>query len=204
MEVLRTVPPDRSCRAGTLDNPLRRWLAPAAREVDRLDLAPGQTVADLGTGVGFYLPEIARRIAPGWTIYSVDPDPENLEVARSRPVAGVRAVFLRGSAAQAPEIPDGSVDRVLLSLVLCCMWDKAGALDTAWRILRPGGRALVTYPRAMKIGSRRRALRVSAEQWGLLVRQHPWTQRPVDTGLILRRNLIERPRADEPAPARQP
>lgn len=196
---LPVVGQDRSCRAGTLDNPLRRWLAPAARDLDLLDLRPGQKVADLGSGVGFFLPEIARRTGSMGALYAVDPDAGNLATARQRPVGATPITFLERSASSVPEIPDGGVDRVLLSLVLCCLVDKAGVLDTAWRILRPGGRALVSYPKVWgPAPPRRRPLRVTAPTWERLMRLHPWAQPPVRSGWIVTRHLLERPAASHP------
>ena len=52
-----------------------------------------------------------------------------------------------------------------MSLVLCCLSDKAGALSEAWRTLRPGGRALATFPRVgRRFGFRRRSLGVTRER----------------------------------------
>lgn len=192
----RGPPPDRHCRPGALDNPIRRRVMPARREIDLLEVGPGMTVADLGSGVGFLLPEIARRVGPRGRIIAVDTDAENLERARRR-VADDRLVVHRRSAAWVPEIPDGSADRVLLSLVLCCMVDKEGALDTAWRILRPGGRLLVSYPRG-RGWPRRRSIRLAMDptRWRDLLVRHPWVERPVPRGLLIHRHLAERPRGE--------
>ena len=64
----RTISTDRMCYAWALDNRLRRWLAPARHELRFLDLGPGQAVADLGAGPGYFGPETFTRSVPkaGW------------------------------------------------------------------------------------------------------------------------------------------
>ena len=167
-----------------------------------LDLGPGQAVADLGAGPGYFGPEIIHQIGPEGRLVMVDIDEENLEIARRTVHHDPRARFVLGSAAQVPGIPSDSVDRVLMSLVLCCLRDKAGALSEAWRMLRPGGLALVTYPRRRTPGCRsRRPLRVSPGEWRSLVGRRPWHPRSEPDGWWVRRHLLERPKAPKVAPS---
>jgi SAM-dependent methyltransferase len=173
------VPMDRSCPAWVLDNGFRRRLAPAGHDVRYLGVAPGMIVAALG-GTG--------------RLCACDIDAGNLAIARTRPTAGVNATFVVRSATSVPEIPSSSVDRVLLSLVICCLVDKEGAMREAWRVLKPGGRALVSYPRAgLRFGRRRRALAMSNARWSSLVTLRPWREIPVHSNLGVRRHLVEKP-----------
>ncbi len=195
---LPMVPADRRCRPWSLDNPFRRRLAPALRELDQLAIHSGQTAADLGTGVGFLLDYLLRRVGPEGRVWAVDPDPRNLEQARKRVGRNPAVRFLAGSAASLPEIPSGSVDRVVLSLVLCCMVDKEGALDETWRILRPGGRVYVSYPKvSCSLTRRRPSFRVTPERWTSLVRAHAWEVLPVRGSWAVTRHLLARPNAGE-------
>ncbi|MGI0053876.1 MAG: class I SAM-dependent methyltransferase [Thermoplasmata archaeon] len=191
-------PEDRWCRPRALDNSARRWLMPVRRDLDPLALAPGLSVADLGTGVGYYLTEIGRRVGPSGRVVAVDPDAANLEIARGRR-SDAPSQFLLRSAASVPSIPTGSVDRVLLSLVLCCLVDKEGALDEAWRILKPGGLVLASYPRGGDLRRRWRSLAVTSRRWSSLLGRHPWIEHPIRRGLLLNRHLLER--AVEAGPA---
>ena len=185
---------DRRCIGWSLDNPLRRWWAPARSEVELLSVESGQHVADLGAGVGFLTSALLGRVGPSGTVLLVDPDPRNLSVARARWGSDPRVRSLVASAAAIPSIPDGSIDRVMLSLALCCLVDKAGALDEAWRILRPAGLALVSYPerRGWRGGSKR-SLRVTPEMWSRLVVRHPWTTVESHRKRFIRRHLLEKP-----------
>jgi ubiquinone/menaquinone biosynthesis C-methylase UbiE len=188
------VPEDRMCQARALDNPLRRRFSPAAVELDPLDIHPGMTVADLGAGVGYFAPEALARVGEQGRLWLVDIDEENLAIARQRLGKSPNATFVVGSAAHADAILSGSVDRVLASLVLCCLVDKAGAMDEIWRVLRPGGLARVTYPRiGLSWYRRKRAMRVTPALWEELRARHPW--RTVDSrrGWFVTRHLLEKP-----------
>ena len=188
------LPRDRMCFGRALNNPVRRWVAPPRREVEALGVSEGETVADLGAGVGYFARELLRQLGPTGRLVLVDIDAENLEVARRLFENDPRVRLLVGSAAAVSDIGDGSVDRALMSLVLCCMVDKEGALAEVWRILRPGGRLLVTYPRGRFVSVRRGpSLRVSPPRWAKLVAQRPWLVEPVRRGRIVRRHLLSKP-----------
>jgi len=193
---------DRMCRAGALDNSLRRRFASPRKELDLLDLHAGMTMADLGAGVGYFAPESLARIGERGRLYLVDIDSENLELARRRVGARPNAIWIVTSAADVREIPSGSVDRVLASLVLCCLSDKAGAMEEAWRILRPGGRMVVTYPRiGLSPYRRKRSMRVTPDLWEALRARRPWTVLPSRRGAFVTRHVLEKP---EPGPAPSP
>lgn len=191
---------DRWCSWRALDNPVRRWLAPARPDVDRLAPSPGSTVADLGTGVGFHVDELLRRVGEHGRLWLIDPDATNLARAVARAPGDPRVSARVGSAAHLAEIPDGSVDGALLSLVLCCLVEKEAAMDEVWRILRPGGRALVSYPdRRVRLRRSSRSLRVTPERWATIRARHPWEDVWTERGWVVRRRLLERPRATRPA-----
>ena len=104
-----------------------------------------------------------------------------------------RVRIWRASAAHVPEIADQSVDRVALSLVLCCMVDKIGALDETWRMLRPGGLAVVSYPeRRWRLSRRKASLRVSPEDWDRLVIGHPWKLLASSRTRLIRRQVVQK------------
>jgi SAM-dependent methyltransferase len=181
-------PADKMCRPELLTHPLRRWLAPARKEIDLLDPRPGERVVDLGASVGYFDDEILERIGPSGSLDLVDIDGGNLAMYRSRHGTDARIRYWTCSAALLDPIPDGSADRVLASLVLCCLADKEGAMEQAWRILRPGGRLLVTYPR---LGTG--PLRLRRARWASLRAKHPWRSVPIPRGRLVHRYLLERP-----------
>jgi SAM-dependent methyltransferase len=114
------------------------WYAGRRRLVRRLvsGWAPGVAV-DVGCGSGG---NSAVLRALGWRVLGMDHSPAAVELAAARGVPVVRA-----DARQLP-LPDASVDLVLSTDA----WehvdrDEAVAAET-FRVLRPGGRALVTVP----------------------------------------------------------
>ncbi|HZY92276.1 MAG TPA: class I SAM-dependent methyltransferase, partial [Thermoplasmata archaeon] len=172
-----------------------RWFAPARHDVAVLGPTEGETVVDLGAGVGFHGPETLARLGPHGTLYLVDVDRRNLEIARARISGDTRVRCVVASAANVETVPSQSVDRILFSLALCCLVEKEAAMDEVWRMLKPGGRALVTYPRWRAPWKRGPSLRVTSAHWRGLVARHPWELVSERTGWAVVRHLLERPRS---------
>jgi ubiquinone/menaquinone biosynthesis C-methylase UbiE len=166
--------PDRTYHPWALNNPLRRWLHPPRQTVDRLAPGPGERIVDLGAGVGYYDDELLRRVGPAGRVTLVDIDREAL----GRFVAGhtdePRLEVVVSSAASIPGVDSGSQDRVLLSDLLCDVEDKPGVIDEAWRVLRPGGTAFVSF-HADPRPNPSHPLRLTPEVWGALRSRRPWT-----------------------------
>jgi SAM-dependent methyltransferase len=185
---LPQVPNDRMCRPEFLNNRLRRWLAPPGPEVERLGPRSGERIVDLGASVGYFDEEILNRICPNGTLDLVDIDRENLDLFQAAHGPDARLRYWFTSAATLGGIEDDGADRVLAHLVLCCLQDKEGAMAEAWRVLRPGGRLLVTYPR-WGTGP----LRMRRARWWSLLGRRPWEVRPVHRGRLVHRHLLEKP-----------
>lgn len=108
------------------------------------DLAPGETVLDLGSGGGLDVLLSARRVGPTGMAYGVDMTEEMLTLARRHQAeAGVpNAAFLRGTIEDLP-LRDGLVDVVISNCVINLAADKEAVLAEAFRVTRPGGRFAV-------------------------------------------------------------
>jgi ubiquinone/menaquinone biosynthesis C-methylase UbiE len=104
------------------------------------DLAPGQTVLEVGCGTGNLL-LAAARAQPGATMVGLDPDPAALDRARAK--AARRGVPLRLEQGYADDLPhaDGSVDRVLSAFMFHHLpaGAKEAMLREVRRVLAPGG-----------------------------------------------------------------
>src|SRR6201987_3398444 len=83
-----------------------------------IDLQPGQTVLDLGSGGGIDVLLSARRVGPTGFVYGVDMTDEMLALAHAnREKAGVTNVaFLKGRIEEVP-LPAASVDVVISNSV---------------------------------------------------------------------------------------
>lgn len=106
-----------------------------------VDLHPGETVLDLGSGAGLDVLLSARRVGPTGRIIGLDMTDQMLSLARRHAVeAGVTNVeFLRGYIEDIP-LPDNSVDVVISNCVLTLSADKAAVFAQIVRVLTPGGR----------------------------------------------------------------
>jgi SAM-dependent methyltransferase len=88
----------------------------AERVMDLLAIKPGQRVADIGAGLGYYTVRLAHRLGPSATIYATDVKLEFLEQLRARlkreRIDGVRTILGRP---RDPGLPADSVDVAILS-----------------------------------------------------------------------------------------
>ena len=117
------------------------------RVLEAMGLRPGDVVADVGCGSGYYARRMARRVQPGGTVYCEDIQPEMLEIMRQRAadegIAGIETVL--GTPTD-PQLPPGTIDWVIIADVYHEMSDPEPMLAGIREALAPGGRvALLEY-----------------------------------------------------------
>jgi len=108
-------------------------------------LRPGEVVVDLGSGAGFDAFLAARQVGPEGRVIGVDMTDAMLEKARdsARRVGYANVEFRKGFIEQLP-LEDESVDVILSNCVINLSPEKAKVYGEAYRVLRSGGRLMVS------------------------------------------------------------
>jgi precorrin-6B methylase 2 len=115
--------------------------------IDALEIKPGQTVADLGAGSGYYSFRIAPLVGPTGKVLAIDIEQHMLETIAERAhrerVANVMTVH---SSAQDPHLAPGSVDLLFMVDVYHELEYPYEMMTKVRAALKPGGRvALIEY-----------------------------------------------------------
>ncbi|WP_376793504.1 methyltransferase domain-containing protein [Thermogemmatispora sp.] len=132
-EQLRVLPEELLAGACCCGNPL-----------EQAELKAGESVLDLGCGVGLDLLLAAQQVQPGGIVYGLDMNEAALERAeayrRQLNLDNVR--LLRGLIEELP-LAEATIDVIISNCAINLVPDKERALREAYRVLKPGGRLAI-------------------------------------------------------------
>lgn len=104
------------------------------------EIQEGKIAADIGVGTGFMTHGLLQA---GLTVLAVDQSPEMLTLLKTKYVDCADLQCLEGDSDALP-IDDNSVDYVFANMFLHHVADPLLAIKEMYRILKPGGRIVIT------------------------------------------------------------
>lgn len=143
------------------------WEPPQYRRLkpDLLGALKGEVI-EIGPGSGVNLKYYRDNVL--WT--GIEPNTFLHERIRQRASGLGIPARLSGASAEHLDLPDGSVDAVVGTLVLCSVRDAARALAEVLRVLKPGGRYVFIEHVGAALGTRTRRIQ---ETWTPILRRLP-------------------------------
>jgi len=131
-------------RRNRLESPERaKWQKPD-QVVETLNLTPGQTVADIGVGTGYFAFRLAEAVGPSGKVYAVDLQQEMLDTVQERiQEKGTSNVVPTHSEPLETPLPDAEMDLVFIANVTHEYDEIDAGIQSCARILKPKGRLAV-------------------------------------------------------------
>lgn len=109
-----------------------------------IGLKPGQSMADIGAGTGFFEPLFAGGVGAKGTVYAVDLTPAFVEriarLAKEQRLAQVRAVLCKEDSV---ELPPGCIDAAFICDTYHHFEYPRSTMASLHRALRPGGQVVI-------------------------------------------------------------
>jgi SAM-dependent methyltransferase len=109
------------------------------------DLTPGLTVLDLGSGAGIDCFVAAQAVGPTGRAIGVDMTQAMIDRANAnKEKVGAKNVEFRLGEIESLPVEEGSVDRVISNCVINLVPDKSRAFREIFRVLKPGGKFIIS------------------------------------------------------------
>ena len=140
------------------------------------DLKEGETVLDLGSGAGIDAFLSANKVSKSGKVIGIDMTDEMLEKAKTNARNGnyTNVEFRKGDIEKNIPVNDDTIDAVISNCVINLTSDKTSAFKEVYRILRKGGRMVISD---LVTDKELEQDQINAEQWcscidGALTQEH--------------------------------
>jgi arsenite methyltransferase len=133
-EELASIPEDAAHNALGCGNPLAF-----------ADVKEGEVVLDIGSGAGIDVLLASKKVGESGRVIGLDMTPEMIERGKKNvEEAGVGNIEFRQGEAESMPVEDETVDLIVSNCVINLSPDKKKVFEEAYRILKPGGRILIS------------------------------------------------------------
>jgi ubiquinone/menaquinone biosynthesis C-methylase UbiE len=130
--------------ADLLERPNREDVQKSPEIMKALSFRPGEHVADIGAGTGYFTFQVADAVGPTGTVLALDIAPEMLEYLDLRVKARRAAnVTLRRAASDDPQLAPGSLDTILMIDAIHYVKDRVAYAKKLRPALAPDGRVVI-------------------------------------------------------------
>lgn len=144
--------PSRASQIFPEHNPRDEWQKPVDI-IEALDLKPGDTVADIGSGAGYFTGWLSQAVAPKGWVYAVDISEEAIRLLNEKvefyPIKNITPVLCTESDLR---LPHNSLDMAFLMNTFSVVKEKDRMLSNAMAALKDRGRLTIIDWRATKDG----------------------------------------------------
>ncbi len=129
--------------ADWLERPERDEEEHTEKLVEQLRAKPGDVVADIGCGTGYFSRRLAKKCSPGGRVLAVDIQPEMLELLTNKmAAAGITNVVPVLGTITDPNLPATSVDLAFMVDVYHELDHPFEMMQAMVKSLKPGGRVV--------------------------------------------------------------
>ena len=127
-----------------LERPERESEEAPSKAIQALEIQPGQVVADIGAGSGYYTVRLAREVGPTGKVYSTDIQPGMLDLLlRNVAKAKLDNVVPVLGTPDDPKLPPGSLDLALMVDVYHELGAPQAFIRKLRAALKPNGRLVL-------------------------------------------------------------